>query len=257
MGEAEALKLFVAHPTKLYGLTAAPLFGPPFAFGVETTVGHVTLLLLSFALLLVGAEVFTNGVEWVGHRFGLSKGATGSFLAAVGTALPETMIPVTAIIRGSLSGDAAGNDIAVGAILGAPFMLGTIAMFLVGIAVISFAGRRDDGATMDFDTTTMQRDLPVFLVAYSPAVVAAFVTGTVRTPIAVSLVVIYVLYVRRTPSLPIDPRGLESLHAAALIDSLPAELPDPKGAREPLTFLILLQAVVALVLINRLRPPFL
>jgi cation:H+ antiporter len=58
------------------------------------------LLLVSFALLLLGAEVFTNGTEWVGHKFDISQGATGSILAAVGTALPETMIPVIAIVGG-------------------------------------------------------------------------------------------------------------------------------------------------------------
>ena len=34
------------------------------------------LLLLAFALILVGAELFTNGVEWLGHLLGMSDGAT-------------------------------------------------------------------------------------------------------------------------------------------------------------------------------------
>lgn len=224
---------------------------PPPVLLIEGTSSHVFFLLLSFALLLVGAEIFTNGVEWVGHRFGFTQGATGSVLAAVGTALPETMIPVIAIARGLLSGNDAGNDVAVGAILGAPFMLSTIAMFLVGAAVISFGGRRSEGATLDFDTTTIRRDLSVFLVAYSLAVVAAFVTGTVRTLIAISLILVYIFYVRRTLTggAAIDPEGLERLHAAAFMQSLPVELPNPKGEREPSTTLILLQPLFALVLI--------
>ncbi|MFB6131124.1 MAG: hypothetical protein ABEJ28_09920, partial [Salinigranum sp.] len=91
-------------------------------------------LVAAFALLLVGAEVFTNGIEWFGFRVGISESATGSILAAMGTALPETMIPVIAIIHGG----SAAEGVGVGAILGAPFMLATIAMFLVGASVLYF-----------------------------------------------------------------------------------------------------------------------
>src|SRR5450432_3766094 len=92
------------------------------------------LLAAAFAVILVGAELFTNAVEWFGHLLGLSEGAVGSVLAAVGTALPETMIPLVAIVFGAGSrSDAVG----IGAILGAPFMLATLAMFVTGLAVIT------------------------------------------------------------------------------------------------------------------------
>ena len=98
------------------------------------------LLGSSLLVILGGAELFTNGVEWIGEGFGLSEGVVGSVLAAVGTALPETILPLVAI----LSGHAGGEEIGIGAILGAPFMLTTLAMFVVGTAVLVFArgGRR-------------------------------------------------------------------------------------------------------------------
>ena len=46
------------------------------------------LLGSSLLVILAGAELFTNGVEWIGEGFGLSEGVVGSVLAAVGTALP-------------------------------------------------------------------------------------------------------------------------------------------------------------------------
>src|SRR5205085_2271064 len=92
------------------------------------------LLVFSLLVILAGAELFTNGVEWVGEGFGLSEGAVGSVLAAVGTALPETLLPIIAIV----SGHSAGQDIGVGAILGAPFMLTTLAMVVVAVAVFIF-----------------------------------------------------------------------------------------------------------------------
>jgi cation:H+ antiporter len=46
------------------------------------------LLLFSFAVVLAGALLFTNAVEWIGHKLNLGEGAVGSILAAVGTAMP-------------------------------------------------------------------------------------------------------------------------------------------------------------------------
>lgn len=87
-------------------------------------------LLAGLLTILIGAELFTNGVEWLGNRLGLSEGTVGNLLAAVGTALPESIIPLVAFI----SGNKEAMHIGIGAILGAPFMLGTLAMFVTGFS---------------------------------------------------------------------------------------------------------------------------
>src|SRR5829696_6815095 len=92
------------------------------------------VLAVAFVVILLGAELFTNGIEWFGRKLELAEGAVGSVLAAVGTALPETMIPIIAILTGG--GSSASHGIGVGAILGAPFMLSTLAMFVTGVAVL-------------------------------------------------------------------------------------------------------------------------
>ena len=69
-------------------------------------------LLAGLLAILIGAELFTNGVEWLGSRLGLSEGAVGNLLAAVGTALPESIIPLVAF----LGGDRAAMHIGIGAI---------------------------------------------------------------------------------------------------------------------------------------------
>lgn len=84
-------------------------------------------------MVLISAESFTNGVETLGRKFSLSQAVVGSLLAAVGTALPETILPVVAIFF--YKGESA-KDIGMGAILGAPFMLSTLAFFVVGLTVI-------------------------------------------------------------------------------------------------------------------------
>ena len=60
----------------------------------------VLILVGAFVVILAGAELFTNGIEWFGRKLELAEGAVGSVLAAVGTALPETMIPIIAILTG-------------------------------------------------------------------------------------------------------------------------------------------------------------
>jgi cation:H+ antiporter len=97
------------------------------------------VLVVSLVIILVGAELFTNGIEWLGKHFDLAEGAVGSVLAAVGTALPETMIPLVAIV---FAGGTAGAEIGIGAILGAPFMLATLAMFVTGVAGLRRIPRR-------------------------------------------------------------------------------------------------------------------
>src|SRR3954471_9292817 len=94
----------------------------------------LVLLVGAFFVILAGAELFTNGIEWFGRKLELAEGAVGAVLAAGGTALPETMIPIIATRAGA--GSEASHGVGVGAILGAPFMLSTLAMFVTGVAVL-------------------------------------------------------------------------------------------------------------------------
>src|SRR4051795_1509150 len=123
----------------------------------------VLILAGAFVVILIGAELFTNGIEWFGRKLELAEGAVGSVLAAVGTALPETMIPIIAILSGG--GSSASHGIGVGAILGAPFMLSTLAMFVTGVAVLWAARHRDRGDDMPVDTGVLAHDMRYFAIA--------------------------------------------------------------------------------------------
>jgi cation:H+ antiporter len=152
------------------------------------------LLGVAFVLLLAGAIIFTNAVEWAGIRLGWGAGAVGSILAAVATALPESVIPVVAILSGEESG-----EIAIGAILGAPFLLATLAMLLVGISTHVFAERRDQDADLDIHPPTTARDLVITMVFLTGALVLGHVgSETVRIAAAVLFVLAYVGYAWRT-----------------------------------------------------------
>ena len=211
------------------------------------------LLQLGIALvvILVAAELFTNGIEWFGHKLNLAEGAVGSVLAAVGTALPETMIPLIAIIfAGSMADPSAGHDIGVGAILGAPFMLATLAMFVTGIGVIAFRRRRPLGSLMPVDTKVLGMDIRYFFVAYGIAVGAALIPSdlsVLRYVAIAALIGIYAWYVKAhfqaDPST--DAADLAPLRFRRM-DRL-AYRTDPAGA--PRLRVVNLQVLIALAMI--------
>jgi cation:H+ antiporter len=159
-------------------------------------------LVLSLAAILGAAILFTNAVEIMGDRLNLGAGAVGSLLAAVGTALPETMIPLVAIIGALLlgSGGAAASEIGIGAILGAPFLLATLALFIVGAAGIAYKGRRETGSEITADRQTAIPDLLFFLGCFIPAAAAGLLPLplALKIVLAVALLVAYVVYVVRT-----------------------------------------------------------
>jgi cation:H+ antiporter len=156
----------------------------------------IVLLVVAFLVILFGAELFTNGIEWFGKKLGLAEGAVGSVLAAVGTALPETMIPIIAIL---FSGGATSHEVGIGAILGAPFMLSTLAMFVTGVAVIVVSRRRRPSDEMPVNPGVLAHDMKFFAIAYAIAVGVAFLPAELAWPrwlAAVVLLLIYAYYVR-------------------------------------------------------------
>ncbi|MBZ4652908.1 MAG: hypothetical protein JG781_246 [Peptococcaceae bacterium] len=191
------------------------------------------LLLVSLAVILFFAEVFTNGIEWLGKKLNLSEGAVGSLLAAVGTALPETMIPVIAILFGS--GEDAAH-IGIGAILGAPFMLSTIAMGLAGFAALAYKHQGTRRKYMLVDESIMRRDLTFFILVYAVALGAAFLPkGLPRTIVALFLVGAYAFYAYHTLQ-DGEATGESELHPLMFA----------KKAENPAMTIVLLQTGVAL-----------
>src|SRR3954447_22131959 len=128
------------------------------------------LLLLAFAVILAGALLFTNAVEWLGHRLEMGEGAVGSLLAAVGTAMPETLIAIVALL-GTAEG---GDQVAIGAIVGAPFLLATLAMGLCGLFAYLYRERREQGLELKAHKPTLERDLIFFLIFFTLSLALAW-----------------------------------------------------------------------------------
>jgi len=155
---------------------------------------HAIILALSFAIILAGSELFTNGVEWAGHRLHVAEAAVGSLFAAVGTALPETFIPAVALLTGRDSA-AAHTAVGLGAIVGAPLMLSTVAMLVMGIAALVFRKRRGRIA-LKVVREDARRDLAFFFPVFLCLVIAGTVEmgAALRHVLAVALLIVYASY---------------------------------------------------------------
>jgi cation:H+ antiporter len=216
---------------------------------------------IALGAIVIAASLFTNAIEIIGGRLSLGQGAVGSVLAAVGTALPETMIPVVAILAAVFAGrdpETAG-EIGIGAILGAPFMLATLAMFVVGASALAYRKRRVSGAevrcgqvsadefpwcktpgkSVNIDADTIARDIAFFLLFFAVAAAVGVVEllYPLKIALALLLVVAYALYVRRT------------LHSGAALEEVPERLTLWRRSSEPPSWAVAGQAILALALI--------
>ena len=198
-------------------------------------------LLFGLGLILLAAEFFTNGIEAFGRHFSFSQAVVGSIFAAVGTALPETILPVVAIF---MYGGASAREIGVGAILGAPFMLATLAFFLVGITVSAAAFAKKRRFEIMVEAHSIKRDLIFFLAMYSTAIILPLLGGKVLlVPISCALVAGYMLYAYMTfRGESAEMEHAEGMYAWRIVKRLKRSV---SGEQPPL-FLILVQILLAL-----------
>jgi cation:H+ antiporter len=148
------------------------------------------LFIASLVLVVVASELFTNAIEWAGYLLNLGTGATGSLLAALGTSLPETVVPIVALATHSKG----ANLVATGAVLGSPFLLLTLGAGLTGVAVVIRGGAR----RLVVDKSQARRDLGVFLGAFTVAVLSSLLPGGARIAVGALLLITYAVYVVAT-----------------------------------------------------------
>lgn len=199
--------------------------------------------LIALLIILLCAEVFTNGVEIFGEKLSLSQAVVGSILAAVGTALPETIIPLVAIL---LYKGEAGAQIGVGAILGAPFMLITAGFFLVGLGVTIgfFLKKRNFEVYLEGDT--FKRDFTFFLLSYSFAIFVPLLFPLyqwLHYLVAFLLLINYVIYLYLT----FRAESLEVEAYKELYFEKPFLWFKIKPSKRGIIFLALVQSIFALI----------
>jgi len=145
---------------------------------------HVLLLVASAAAIYFSCELFVNAVEHLGKLLRLGTLAIGTVLAAIGTALPESVVTGVAVTGGTT------KDVGVGAALGGPLALATLAYGVVGVVLLT---RRS--AMPDFETRRLARDQTAFLGIFAAIIVLGLVSFTGKRWVGLVFFALYAAYV--------------------------------------------------------------
>jgi cation:H+ antiporter len=194
----------------------------------------VLILLASAGVIYLACEFFVNGVEWIGHRFAVGQKATGTILAAFGTALPESVVTFVAVAFGSTP---AQRQIGVGAALGGPLVLATIAYAVAGWTLLA-CKRPLKTATAAEDFHGLSKDQGWFLLIFVFKLAVGLTAFAVKPWLGVLFLAAYAAYVWQ------ETRGAQGEAEGEL-----EPLKFAPGAAEPPTVMAVVQTVLALVVI--------
>lgn len=182
-------------------------------------VVHIVLLVVCAAAIYVSCEWFINAIEWLGVRLKVGGMAVGTILAAAGTALPESVVTLVAVLFGS---EESGDDIAVGAAMGGPLVVGTIAYAVTGAMLllrhrartqqaiaagtydapssgVTPAGK-DLSVTDGIDTKRLARDQVWFLSVFVFKVALGLVAFAIKPWLGLLFLLVYGIYFYREMS---------------------------------------------------------
>jgi len=168
----------------------------PAAAALFAMTVSIILLLASAGAIYVACEFFVNCIEWVGRRLSLGETATGTVLAAFGTALPESVVTLVATAFGQAD---AQRQIGIGAALGGPLVLATLAYAVVGLALLRHAPGlgRDKSCWVQVDHRRLSRDQAWFLVIFAAKIALGLVAFAFKPWLGLLFLGAYALYLRR------------------------------------------------------------
>src|SRR3979411_1311672 len=209
-------------------------FGPgeyPLNLSILSAAG---LLLVSAGFIYWACEYFVNGVEWVGRKTGVSQNAVGTVLAAFGTALPESVVTFVAVVFGH---GAAAKSIGVGAALGGPLVLATIAHSVAGIMLLPTRPNASRHP-IDLNASRLGRDQSWFLLIFLFKIALGFVAFTIKPWLGWLFLAAYVGYTYS-----------EGMHDGDTPEGELEPLMFQPKAREPTWTMTAVQTVLALIVI--------
>ena len=223
---------------------------------------HVVWLIACAAAIYLSCEWFVNAVEWLGQRLNIGKMAVGTVLAAFGTALPESVVTLVAVTTGPT---AEIRNIGVGAAMGGPLVLATVAygvtgamlllrrrsrsreMVLAGVGAARLVERpiseRDDAAAILADrahTARLAKDQRWFMAVFVVKVALGLVAFAIKPWLGLGFFAVYGVYFWR--EMRGGTSGDHDEHELA-----PLKL-QPRAAR-PATTVVLVQTLGALAVI--------
>ena len=154
----------------------------------------IALLIGSAIAIYLSCELFVNGVEWVGKKLAVSQKATGSILAAFGTALPESIVTLVAV---AFTASEAGKALGIGAALGGPLALSTIAYATVGITLIVCGKSLAKTEAVRREFKSLARDQGWFLVLFIFKIGLGLIAFAWKPWLGILFLIAYGFYLRQ------------------------------------------------------------
>ena len=195
----------------------------------------LTILLGSAGTIYLACEYFVNGVEWTGRKLAVGQQATASILAAIGTALPESVITFLAVVFGSSPEE---KNLGVGAAMGGPLVLATIAYAVVGFTLILSRQRLPDTPVIRREFRRLSRDQGWFLAVFAAKAILGVVVFAWKPWLGIVFLAVYALFFWQ-----------EMRSEEPLADTETDPLKFAPGCEEPAAWQAHLQTLVALVVI--------
>lgn len=149
------------------------------------------MLLGSAAVIYFACEYFVNGVEWAGRKFRFGQQATGTVLAAFGTALPESVVTLVAV---AFSRGRESKEIGIGAALGGPLALATLAYAVVGLTLLIRRRTFEDGGANRAWFRTLANDQAWFLCIFLVKLALGLVLFAGKPLAGIAFLAVYALY---------------------------------------------------------------
>jgi cation:H+ antiporter len=190
---------------------------------------HVVLLIGCAVAIYLACEWFVNAVEWLGRRLKVGSVAVGTVLAAIGTALPESVVTFVAVVFGTTPEQ---RDIGVGAAMGGPLALATVAYGVIGWSLL--ARRRGTGEDWG-DLDKLAKDQTWFAAVFVVKVALGVVAFSIKPWLGILFFAVYAVYFWREMR--------QEDHGPAE-DLAPLKL--QRGRPEPATWAVVTQTVAAL-----------
>jgi len=155
---------------------------------------NFVLLIGSAIAIYLSCELFVNSVEWVGRKLAVGQKATGSILAAFGTALPESVVTLVAVAFG---GSVAAKQLGIGAALGGPLALSTIAYATVGIVLLLSRQHLPKTPEICGDFRNLARDQGWFLAIFAAKIALGLIAFAWKPWLGILFLAAYALYIHK------------------------------------------------------------
>lgn len=157
--------------------------------------GALAGMFASAVVIYISCEFFVNAVEWLGRKWGVNQTAIGSVLAAFGTALPESTVTLVAT---AFSANPSQKEIGIGAALGGPLVLSTVAYAVVGISLLAFSRRAGNNRStvVSVDSARLRRDQAWFLVIFACKITLGVVVFSFKPWLGIAFLAAYAGYLR-------------------------------------------------------------